>query len=93
MIFFRIILESYYAVFYDDQYYLGRAIELVEGKIKMKFLTKVLNKYYWPKKDDIDLVEEKFVLLKLDLKGNCPYEVTNQQQQLLNTCYKSFKNQ
>lgn len=90
--FFRVNLENYYAVYYDDQYYIGRAVENMDHHIKFKFLSRNLDQYYWPRRDDIEIVAIEFVLLKIDLEGNGPFKIPQQQLNKLKLLYKSMKN-
>jgi len=39
----EILLEKYYAVFYDDSYYIGRVVEQCKNQVKMKFLKSELD--------------------------------------------------
>lgn len=84
-------MENYYAVFYYDQYYIGRALEFVDNKIKLKFLTNISGNYYWPRRDDVDIVEQQFVLRKVKLNGNCPFQLSEDQHNEIRKLHKSFK--
>lgn len=74
-------LEQYYAVFYDDGWYIGRDIEVVqekEGKrYRIKFLQERLGQFHWPKQSDIQLVEEDFIFFgPIHMIGNLPMEIS-----------------
>jgi len=57
----EIKLEAYYAVFYDNRWYLGRIIKTDTFKSTLKFLHFNLDQYFWPKTDDIAEVENKYI--------------------------------
>jgi len=49
-------IESYYAIYYDNQWYIGRITKQcpdVSGTYEVKFLQRDLDKYKWPQKDDV----------------------------------------
>ena len=49
--------HDYYAVDYNDTYYVGRALKLNKNIVTMKFLTRLTDdKFDWPKRDDLDNV-------------------------------------
>lgn len=70
-------LESYYAIYYEDTWYLGRVIDFWdENKTKIKFMKKDLDNYIWPRKEDIHTVENRFIFYgPIDLVGNYPFKV------------------
>lgn len=63
-------LNEYYAVRYDarndEQGYIGRVLDFPdEGKVKLKFLhclSLATYSFNWPKKDNIDTVDDKYIL-------------------------------
>ena len=64
--------EKYYAIFCDSSWYLGRIIEIVDvNKSRIKFLKKKFWKYKWPKHEDQQTVENKYVFFgPVDLLRN-----------------------
>lgn len=49
----ELLLEKYYAVYYDDRWYLGRLIDFYdEDSSKIKFLKEELDVFKWPARDD-----------------------------------------
>ena len=49
--------HDYYAVDYNDTYYVGRVLKLNKNNVTMKFLTRLTDdKFDWPKRDDLDNV-------------------------------------
>lgn len=53
----------YYAVYYDQKWFIGRVIEQVdEKKFKINFPRENLKAFYWPKEEDIDIVSKSFIL-------------------------------
>lgn len=76
----EILLERYYVVYYDDDWYLGRSISLKQNNTQFKFLKRNLEQFIWPKKDDIDEVLNEFVLYgPIALIGNGPFEIKRYQ--------------
>ena len=59
--------ESYYAVFFDKTYYIGRVVNISWlGKSTLKCLHSCgNNSYNWPKRDDISTAEKSFIFMGL----------------------------
>ncbi|KAF0721111.1 Uncharacterized protein FWK35_00025479, partial [Aphis craccivora] len=53
--------EKYYAIIYDSGWYIGRILEIIENSCKIKFLKAELDKYKWPKVDDLQLVPQEYI--------------------------------
>ena len=76
----EILPERYYAVYYDDDWYLGRRISLKQNNTQFKFLKRnlqpSLQQFIWPKEDGVDEVLNEFVLYgPIALIGNGPFEI------------------
>lgn len=88
------VLEKYYAIFYDINWYLGRVIDFPdEGETKIKFLKMGLgNSYEWPKDDDIQTVKNKFIFYgPIHLIGNGPFYIDDKCRRRIDTKYKQLK--
>ncbi|KAK5640764.1 hypothetical protein RI129_009311 [Pyrocoelia pectoralis] len=87
-------IEEYYAVFYDDTWYIGRVIEetLQQEKYKIKFLRETLGQFDWPKQDDIQLVEHGFIFFgPIYMTGSLPMTITQAQRIQIIKKYKDMK--
>lgn len=74
--------EQYYAVYYDNEYYIGRMLSEEEGEYLFKFLHRVRTTnqtskmYDWPARSDHEKVLGKFVIDgPLTLVGSGPFSV------------------
>lgn len=87
-------IEKYYAVFYDQTFYIGRALEIVnEEETKFKFLKYDLDQYIWPKVEDRDIVNNKFILHgPLNLQGFGPFTIKRFETDIIKKKFKIFKN-
>ena len=66
-------MEKYYVVFYNIGWFIGKVLE-IEEKVKFKFLKKNLENYKWPKKEDIQSVDERFIFYgPIELIENGPF--------------------
>ena len=89
---FEVSIESYYAVFYDSQFYIGRALSIEPlQKIKFKFLHETFPQAFnWPINDDIDIIESKFVFYgPVTLVGTCPFSLPDYNK--IKCLYKALK--
>lgn len=73
-------LESYYAVYFDEDFYIGRIIGVEKHEqelfYEIKYLQKNLDKFTWPKKNDIRKVKRRYIFYgPIPLKGNNPFEI------------------
>lgn len=72
--------ESYYVVDYVNKYYIGRLLAIESGLLRFKFLhssqCKGSTTYYWPRRDDINMVHP-FCLVygPVQLEGCDPFTV------------------
>jgi len=57
----EVLLEKYYTVFYDDNYYIGRIVDLCDNQVKIKFFKSELNSFIWPRDEDVAFVEKKYI--------------------------------
>lgn len=87
-------LEKYYGVFYDDNWYIGRVIEYdrTKNSCRMKFLRENDLGFYWPKPEDFQFVDTKFILSgPIELQGNHPFHISYPDRKKLIMKYKEFK--
>lgn len=88
-------LEKYYAVGYDDKWYIGRVVlyDQNEQLCETKFLQEGYRGFQWPNQDDIQTVSTKFVLCgPINIIGNLPFSISAQERSKINKMYKSWKN-
>lgn len=85
-------LESYYAIYYDARWYLGRLIERCEpGKFRVKFLQD-LDTFKWPKKDDIQNVHQYFIFYgPVSLLGSEPFSLKRNDMATIQKRYRALK--
>lgn len=89
------LLECYYAVFYDLNWYLGRVVDFPdEGLTKVKFLKQGLgDSYEWPAHDDTDVVQNHFIFYgPIKLIGNGPFNIEDSCRRRIIMKYRSMKN-
>lgn len=90
-----ILLEKYYAIYYDLNWYLGRVLDFPdEGFTKIKFLKQGLGESYeWPKHDDIQTIQNKFIFYgPLKIIGNGPFLIDERCKRRIIVKYRSIKN-
>lgn len=89
----EILIEKYYAVFYDNNYYIGRVIEHCnKDNVKMKFLKSELNSFVWPRDEDVAIVRIKFIFYgPIELIGNGLFTLKQTDLLIINKMYKSLK--
>lgn len=87
--------EEYYAVFYEEQYFIGRitSIDHKNSKATIKFLKEISeNSFLWPTKNDVDEVHLFRIFFgPLDLIGNEPFSIDNIVLKKIKTAYRAFK--
>ncbi|KAB0792791.1 hypothetical protein PPYR_14750 [Photinus pyralis] len=92
--------ERYYAVYYDEDWFLGKVTnisqecdrECDEQIVSMKFLRKSLDTFVWPKKDDTDNISSKFILCgPVNLIGSHPFKIAKEDRNKIVKLYKNFK--
>lgn len=74
--------ERYYAVYFEDQFYIGRILVTGEVISTIKF---------HPRKDDICDVNNEFVFFGHLVLGNYPFKLTKEVNKKIITKYKSLK--
>lgn len=88
----NIEIEKYYAVYYDNTYYIGRVIEVFENSAKIKFLKSELDIYKWPKETDIQIVQNKYLFFgPVTLIGTEPFHLNTYEKILIKKKYKKLK--
>lgn len=75
-------IEHYYAVFYDNEFYVGRLVNHEGASYVFKFMHRLRKscqkqRYYdWPARPDIAEVTGKYIIHgPLDIIGNGPFSV------------------
>lgn len=86
-------LEKYYAVYYEDQFYIGRILDLGAEACKVKFLKNNLDTYVWPSKDDICQVNNEFIFYGPLNVGNYPFRISKEISRTIDKKYKLMKYQ
>lgn len=85
-------VEKYYSVYYDDQWYLGRILNTNDNECTIKFLMKNLDNFIWPKQEDIQLVNEKFIFYgPIHLVGSNPFQLKRVDLITINKLYRDLK--
>lgn len=89
-----VLKEHYYAVLYDEAWYIGRVVDNLNADVfKMKFLKQEVNLFIWPKVDDIANVNKKFIFYgPIQLIGTGPFQILNNDLSAINKQYKKCKN-
>lgn len=75
-------LEKYYVVFYDDNWFIGLAIEYdaTKNSRRMKFLRENDFGFHWSKQEDFQFVETKFILSgPIELQGNHLFHIRTEE--------------
>jgi len=84
--------EKYYAIIYDSGWYIGRILEVLENNCKIKFLKAELDKFKWPKVDDIQLVPQQFIFYgPISLIGCNPFDIKRSDKCNIQKLYKKLK--
>lgn len=88
-------LESYYAIYYDNMWYIGRITKQssnMSGSYEVKFLQKDLDEYKWPQKDDVQNVDKTFIFYgPLSLIGSNPFSIRRSDTIQIEKKYKDLK--
>lgn len=89
-----ICIEKYYAALYDT-WYIGRILEIFENDtFRIKFLKSELDMYIWPNKQDIQVIEKKYIFYgPIDLMGNGPFRLKRHDIINIEKKYKDLKKQ
>ncbi|CAH0558700.1 unnamed protein product [Brassicogethes aeneus] len=88
-----IVLEKYYAVFYEQKWYIGRVIkERSTDTYTMKFLKYELNYFVWPKSEDVAIVSQQYIFYgPIDLIGSGPFQLKRNDFLKISKMYKTMK--
>ncbi|GBM06739.1 hypothetical protein AVEN_62986-1 [Araneus ventricosus] len=80
----------YFAVFYEpDLFYIGKVKKIEDEDILMKFLEKGAGNFHWPKRDQEEKVNIKFIFYgPVQLYGNDPSAMDIDQIIIAYKCYK-----
>lgn len=84
--------ESYYAVCYES-WYIGRVVNKIsKNQSKIKFLKFELNKYIWPKDDDVQVVQNEYIFYgPIQLIGNYPFQLKRHDKLKIEKIFKHVK--
>lgn len=89
----NLLIEHYYAIYYDDSWYIGRLVKIEDNILTIKFLKSELDRYVWPKKDDIQTLCREFVFFgPIKLIGNNPFFLKRCDFVKISKMYKTLKN-
>lgn len=88
--------EHIYAIFYDEDWYLGRIIDIYPEEVKVKFLRKTIQKstedFTWSHKHETYNVKKEYVFYgPINLIGNDPFSLKRSDKIKINERYKSLK--
>ncbi|CAH1115887.1 unnamed protein product [Psylliodes chrysocephalus] len=85
--------DKYYAIYYDDSWYIGKIIETRNDDLyRIKILKEDLGHYYWPNKDDIQTVKKEFILFgPITLLGFKPFSISRETKEEIKKIYKEYK--
>jgi len=84
--------EKYYAIIYDSGWYIGRILEITENNCKIKFLKAELDKFKWPKVDDLQLVPQKYIFYgPISLIGCNPFDIKRSDKCNIMKLYQKLK--
>ena len=71
-----VAIEKYYAIDYLRKYYIGRVLSIANILVTFKFLHRVLDRYIWSGRDDIEEVTMSCIFFgPIALKGTGPFVV------------------
>ena len=60
----------------DTEFYIVRALRVIDNEVEIKFLHQVVKKFHWPLRSNIDIVHNKRVSYgSKELKGTGPFNV------------------
>lgn len=89
----KIECEKYYCVYYDTGWYIGRVLHVEQYTCKMKFLCANLDEFRWPKKDDVQEVDKKFIMYgPITLNGINPFTINKEVRTKIQREFKKLKN-
>ncbi|KAL0100980.1 hypothetical protein PUN28_019401 [Cardiocondyla obscurior] len=88
----KIFLEKYYAVFYDDKYYIGRVVDQCNNHVKIKFLKSEFNSFVWPRDEDITFIDAKYIFYgPIELVVTGPFVLKHYDAEPIHKKYKITK--
>lgn len=89
-----IIVESYYAIFYDHRWYIGRVVDVEGIYVIIKFLEEVLGEFRWPetKSNQSIKIEKQFLFYgPVNLIGNHRFTLKRSDRLNIIKKYKELK--
>lgn len=89
----NVLLENYYAVYYDSKWYIGRVLNNIsDNTVEIKFLKEVLETFSWPRKEDRQVVEKMHLFYgPIQMEGCQPLKLKRFDRDKINALYKSIK--
>lgn len=84
--------EAYYAVCYKS-WYIGRVVKLIDSETsEIKFLKLEVDKYFWPKQEDKQIVKNTFIFYgPISLLGIGPFELKRSDKLSIEKAFKITK--
>lgn len=74
-------------------WYIGRVLRVEQNTCKIKFLCANLDEFKWPKKDDIQEVDKKFIMYgPISLNGINPFTINKEVRTEIQKKFKKLKN-
>lgn len=87
-----ISLEKYYVVAYERKWYIGRILNILDGKCTVKFLKDNLDTYEWPRNNDIQEVKNPFVFYgPIILQGAGPFTIKRHERLSIEKKFKQLR--
>jgi len=84
--------KKYYAVYYNNTFYIERVMEIFENSTKIKFLKSELDVYKWLKETDIQIVQNEYLFFgPVTLIENEPFYLNGHEKILVEKRYKELK--
>lgn len=85
--------ECYYAVFYEEDWFIGKVLEKVRDKFKMIFLKKENDMFLWPDKEDVAKVEQNYIFYgSITLLGSDSFQLKRVDFLNISKKYNNIKN-
>ncbi|CAH1106806.1 unnamed protein product [Psylliodes chrysocephalus] len=90
----NVLNEHFYAVMYDKMWYIGKVVNQDQESlnIQMKFMKEDLEDFYWPKQDDLQLIEPiQIIYGPITMLGTHPMKLSRSDRLKILTLHKSLK--
>lgn len=85
--------EMRYGVYYDTGWYIGRILKKLTNQLsEMKFLFQNLEVFKWPRKDDVQVVDNRFIFYgPINMQSVNPLTITESDIKLIVKEFKIFE--